>query len=110
MAVKCNFFSLIPGTVLFKLTAKDPLTGQIVNQYEKMADSDPLNLIDISPVTGEVINNEPLDYERMKSVNFRVRAKAGLPESQERTSDATITINLQDVNDNYPEFDKVGIL
>ena len=53
------------------MTAKDPLTGQIVNQYEKMADSDPLNLIDISPVTGEVINNEPLDYERMKSVDFR---------------------------------------
>ena len=43
-------------------------------------------------------------------LNFRVRAKAGLPESQERTSDATITINLLDVNDNYPEFDKVRIL
>ena len=64
------------------MTAKDPLTGQTVNQYEKMADSDPLNLIDISPVTGEVINNEPLDYERMKEVIFRVRAKAGVPGSQ----------------------------
>ena len=29
-----------------------------------------------------------------------------VPWFQERTSDATITINLQDVNDNYPEFDK----
>ena len=70
------------GTVLFKLTARDPLTGQTVNQYEKMADSDPLNLIDISPVTGEVINNEPLNYEKMKQVVFRVRAKAGVPASQ----------------------------
>ena len=86
------------------MAARDPLTGQTVNQYEKLIDSDPLNLIDISPETGEVINIEPLDYERMKEVVFRVRAKAGVPASQERTSDATITINLQDVNDNYPEF------
>ena len=93
------------GTVLFKLTARDPLTGQTVNQYEKLPDSDPQNLIDISPVTGEVINNQILDYERMKEVVLRVRAKAGVP-SQERTSDATITIKLQDVNDNYPQFNQ----
>lgn len=92
------------GTVLFKLTARDPLTGQPVNQYEKLADSDPQNLIDISPVTGEVINNQRLDFERMKEVVLRVRAKAGIA-PQERTSDATVTIRLQDVNDNYPEFE-----
>ena len=63
------------GTVLFKLTARDPLTGQTVSQYEKLPDSDPGNLIDISPVTGEVINNQILDYETMREVVFRVRAK-----------------------------------
>ena len=93
------------GTVLFKLTAKDPITGQTVNQYEKLIESDPENLIDISPVTGEVINNQILDFESRKEVTFRVRAKAGVP-SQERTSDASITIKLKDVNDNYPVFDQ----
>ena len=92
-------------TILFKMTAKDPLTGQVVSQYEKIYDSDPQNLIDISPVTGEVFNNQVLDYEQVKEVTFRVRAKAGVP-PQERTSDATITIKLQDVNDNYPQFEQ----
>ncbi len=94
------------GTVLFKLAARDPLTGQTVNQYEKLPDSDPQNLIDISPITGEVINKQILDFERMKEVVFRVRAKAGLG-AQERTSDATITIKMQDVNDNFPEFSQL---
>ena len=71
-------------TVLFKLTAKDPLTGQPVKQYEKLLDSDPENLIGISPVTGEVFNNQILDFEQRKEVIFRVRAKAGFP-PQERT-------------------------
>ena len=62
-------------TVLFKLTAKDPLTGQPVKQYEKLLDSDPENLIGISPVTGEVFNNQILDFEQRKEVIFRVRAK-----------------------------------
>lgn len=93
------------GTVLFKLTAKDPLTGQSVNQYEKLPDSDLENLIDISPVTGEVINNHILDFEVRKEVIFRVRARTGVP-NQERISDATITIKLKDINDNFPVFDQ----
>ncbi len=94
------------GTVLFKLAARDPLTGQTVSQYEKLSDSDPGNLIGISPVTGEVINNQILDFETMREVVFRVRAKAGVPQAAERTSDATITIKLLDVNDNFPEFEQ----
>ena len=73
------------GTVLFKLTATDPLTGQTVAKYEKLPDSDPNNLIDISPLTGEVINNQILDYESRKEVIFRVRAIVGGQGPQERT-------------------------
>ncbi len=95
------------GSVLFKLNAKDPLTGQTVNQYEKLAGSDPQNLIDISPVTGEVINNQILDFESRKEVTFLVRAKTGGPAGgPERFSDAQVTIKLQDINDHFPEFDQ----
>ena len=73
------------GTVLFKLTATDPLTGQTVAKYEKLPDSDPNNLIDISPLTGEVINNQILDFESRKEVIFRVRAIVGGQGAQERT-------------------------
>ena len=43
-----------------------------MNQFEKLANSDPENLIDIAPLTGEVINNQILDFEVLKEVTFQV--------------------------------------
>ncbi len=43
-----------------------------VQQFEKLATSDPGNLIDISPVTGDVINNQILDFEIIKEIQFQV--------------------------------------
>ena len=94
------------GTVLFKLTAHDPITGLAVQQYDKLDTSDPENLISVSPLTGDVFNNQELDFETRSEIVFQVRARAGLP-GQERTSDAEITIQLEDINDNFPEFDQL---
>ncbi len=44
-----------------------------MTQFEKLETSDPENLIDISPVTGEVINNRVLDFEQRKDIVFQVR-------------------------------------
>ena len=63
------------GTVLFKLTAKDPVTGQQVTQFEKLDPSDPEGLVSISPLTGEVINNRILDYEQMRDIVFQVKKR-----------------------------------
>ena len=43
-----------------------------VQQFEKLATSDPSNLIDISPVTGDVINNQILDFEAIKEIQVQV--------------------------------------
>ena len=76
-----------------------------VTHFEKLRTSDPHDLIDISRVTGEVINKAILDFERGQEVVFQVRAHAaGFPGQEARTSDAKVTIKLQDVNDNAPVF------
>jgi len=62
------------GSVLFRLRAKDPLTGQEVAKFAKLSTSDPEGLVDISPITGEVINSRILDYEISKDVVFQVSA------------------------------------
>ena len=97
------------GTVLFKLSARDPVTGLPITHFEKLPTSDPENLIDISPLTGEVINNQILDFEQRKDVVFQVRARAinsGVPGDQERVSDARIKVSLKDINDNSPIFER----
>ena len=61
------------GSVLLRLNAKDPITGQPVTSFQKIEETDPENLVDISPLTGEVINNIVLDFEERKQVVFNVR-------------------------------------
>lgn len=89
------------GHVLVKLSAKDPITGQPITQFEKVATSDPENLIDISPLTGEVISNQILDFEQRPDVTFQVRAIA-----EDRISDARVKLQLVDINDNAPIFEQ----
>jgi hypothetical protein len=74
-----------------------------IGNFEKLPDSDLENLIDISPVTGEVINSRILDYERMRDVSFGVRARAQVGE---RFSDARVVAKLRDINDNAPVFEQ----
>ena len=76
-------------------------------QYEKISVDD--GLIKVSPLTGEVISNQPLDFETRSEISFQVRARAdanGIPGNQERTSDAQVTIKLVDINDNFPQFEQ----
>ena len=94
-----------PGQPFFNLGAKDPLTGQSINRYQKLDNESPLSdLIQISSF-GEVISRQMLDFEQVKSIQFSVSAIAG-PEGSERVSEAHVTLQLVDVNDNAPVFDQ----
>jgi hypothetical protein len=105
---------LPPGTPLFNLGARDPLTGQAVTNYQKLAASpgggEPSASADIIQVSqyGDVISSQRLDYETVKSITFSVAAMAGGGGAgglEERTSDVHVTLHLVDVNDNAPVFE-----
>ena len=99
---------LPPGTPLFNLGARDPLTGQAITNYQKLAGG-PLaaaasdDIIQVSQY-GDVISSARLDFETVKTISFSVAAMAGGPD-EERTSEAHVTLHLVDVNDNVPVFE-----
>ena len=45
-----------------------------IQHFEKLVDSDPEDLIQVSPVTGEIISNAPLDFERRSDVVVQVKS------------------------------------
>jgi len=92
-----------PGEPFFNLGAKDPVNGQPISNYQKLNTESPLgDIIQISQY-GEVISQQILDFEQIKSISFSVSAAAGEP-GQERISEAHITLQLIDINDNAPVF------
>ena len=95
-----------PGKPIFKLAAKDPITGQAIGNYQKL-DQDSLfgDLIKISPLDGNIISTQMLDFEKVKAVEFSVAAIAG-DAGNERSSEAHVILQLVDVNDNAPVFDQ----
>lgn len=90
-----------PGTIVFSVTAKDPVTGQPVRRYEKVTGSDHGEMFTVAPITGQVSLNSRLDYEasQTKTTSLQVLAIAG-----DRSSQATVIVNIEDVNDNSPIF------
>jgi len=102
--IHVNISENIPaGEPFFNLGAKDPITGQPIENYQKLNTDSPIgDLIQITPF-GDVISQQILDFEQIKTISFSVSAIAGEP-GQERLSEAHVTLQLLDVNDNAPVF------
>ncbi|PNF39070.1 hypothetical protein B7P43_G04343 [Cryptotermes secundus] len=93
------------GTTLLTLTAKDPLKGKLITQFEevksaRLQDAEDFVRVDQS---GIIILNKRLDYESLqqKSLSFQVRA---VSDDKSRTTEATVVIQVEDINDNSPQF------
>ena len=94
---------LPPGTPLLNLSAKDPVTGQLITNYQKLQTASDMNdIIQVSQL-GIVTSTQRLDFEKFKSISFSVAALAGAS-GEQRRSEAHITLKLKDVNDHAPRF------
>ncbi|KAG0425436.1 hypothetical protein HPB47_027381 [Ixodes persulcatus] len=72
----------------------------------KIPESDQGSFFSVSPISGAVTLNQRLDYEDLpeKVLAFDVKAVIGLDKNNQRSSIATVIINVQDINDNSPVF------
>ncbi|MDR6121340.1 LPXTG-motif cell wall-anchored protein [Bacillus sp. SLBN-46] len=85
------------GTVLGTVTATDADAGSVLT-YEITAGNE-AGAFAIDAKTGEVTvaDASQLDYETVKGFIFKVKVNDGL-----NTADTTVTVNLNNVNDNQP--------
>lgn len=94
------------GTVTSTLIATDPEGPYSINNFQEVAEPNGGDLGDyfsVNQTSGQIRVNRRLDYENLnfKLVKFRVRA---FSRDGERSVDANITIQVQDINDNVPQF------
>nr|CAD7461185.1 unnamed protein product [Timema tahoe] len=94
------------GTVLMTLTAKDPITSKFIKKFEQIesntsVDEEKFVIIEVN--SGNVILNKRLDFESLhqKSLRFQVLA---ISEDGSHNSELTVVMDVEDINDNSPEF------
>lgn len=95
------------GTSVFTIGAKDADSGENGKISFSLINVHSIPF-DIDPFTGVIRTTEVLDYETMRhlyKLDIRI-SDWGTPYSRE--NNMIFKINLQDANDNQPEFEKVG--
>lgn len=98
---------MLPGTVLHNFTATDDDSGQnSLLQYRLMGQSpDYAGLFAIDSLTGSLRLEGALDYENSTEYVLIIQAQdQSLNVSQRLSTLLTLFVNIEDVNDNSPEF------
>ncbi|KDR10809.1 Cadherin-23 [Zootermopsis nevadensis] len=89
------------GATLMTLSAKDPLDGRIISKFEEVKGAQ--DFVSVDPHSGDIILNKRLDYESLQQKSFSLQVHA-ISDDDKRTSEATVIIEVQDINDNSPQF------
>ncbi|CAB4057546.1 unnamed protein product [Lepeophtheirus salmonis] len=96
---------LKPRTLLFTVNAHDPISKKSNIIFKKSELSDPKDLINLNTNTGEVYNNEIFDFDmNTKEITFTVHAISMT--NSTKISEAFVHIEVEDINDNAPEFNQ----
>eukprot|EP00095_Tigriopus_kingsejongensis_P012458 maker-scaffold696_size110080-snap-gene-0.13 protein:Tk12458 transcript:maker-scaffold696_size110080-snap-gene-0.13-mRNA-1 annotation:"cad86_drome ame: full" len=102
------FENQIPGQVILQVRAKDPDSQEFGDiAFARLTGNDPIiQGLHLDPVSGEisVTDNMYFDREAVASHVIGVEAVDHSGQSGSRTAQATIVINLKDVNDQPPRF------
>ncbi|XP_063973499.1 cadherin-23 isoform X2 [Diachasmimorpha longicaudata] len=95
------------GTTLLMLSARES-TGHTVQRFELVREKDDEGYVNVGVQSGNVVLSKRLDYESLgeKFITFKVRALARDYDITRTMSEASVIVNVQDVNDNSPEFMK----
>lgn len=91
------------GSTVVVLTAEDPVSGHVVSSY-KVINSE-TGLLQVDPLSGQVVLTKHLDYEDLTSPNLTITVKATSNDGSKH-SIAKVIIEVVNINDNPPIFDK----
>lgn len=91
------------GSTVLVLTAEDPISGHLISNF-KVINSE-TGLLQVDPQSGQVVLTNHLDYEQMTNPNLTLTVKATSTDGTKH-SEAKIIIEVMNINDNPPIFDK----
>ncbi|CAG9785326.1 unnamed protein product [Diatraea saccharalis] len=91
------------GSTVLVLMAEDPISGHVVSNF-KVINSE-TDLLQVDPSSGQVLLTNHLDYELLASPNLTLTVKATSNDGSKH-SEAKIIIEVINLNDNAPTFDK----
>ncbi|KAG7299357.1 hypothetical protein JYU34_016291 [Plutella xylostella] len=91
------------GSTVLVLTAEDPISGHVISNF-KVINSE-TGLLQVDPLSGQVVLTKHLDYEELKNPNLTVTVKAASNDGSKH-SIAKIIVEVVNINDNPPMFDK----
>lgn len=91
------------GSTVLVLMADDPISGHIVSNF-KVINSE-TDLLQVDPASGQVVLTKHLDYEELTNPNLTLTIKATSNDGS-KSSMAKIIIEVVNINDNAPIFDK----
>ncbi|KAI5099865.1 protocadherin Fat 3-like isoform X3 [Silurus meridionalis] len=93
----------ITGTAVVQILATDSESENVAICYEVLSDSlNYTDYFDIDSTTGLIVTTRPLDYEHIQRYSFIVRAIDNGSPAQ--STEVTITVLVNDTNDNPPSF------
>lgn len=91
------------GSTVLILMAEDPVSGHLISNF-KVINSE-TGLLQVDPLSGQVVLTRHLDYEELMSPNLTLTVQATSNDGSKH-SNAKIIIEVVNINDNPPIFEK----
>ncbi|GLG95415.1 Cadherin-87A, partial [Gryllus bimaculatus] len=92
------------GTALLTLAAQDPIRNVLITDFKQVEENDisTQDYFIVGAQSGDVVLNRRLDYETL--VEKKITLKVSAISMDRRSSNAVIIIDVEDINDNNPQF------
>ena len=96
-----------PGAVIENVNATDADSGKNGEVRYSLEESKESKMFSIDPITGQIRTKDTFDRELVSKVTFNVKAEDQAVDRQSRLHSVVyVTIQISDINDNPPKFDK----
>lgn len=90
------------GSTVVVLTAEDPISGHLISNFKVINSEN--GLLQVDPLSGQVVLTGHLDYEELSSPNLTLTVKATSNDGSKHST-AKVIVEVMNINDNPPIFE-----